>query len=111
MLGQSWFGVRLFHVRVIAGSTKDLAAEITLLAVHITDLRSAVGALGFGWPLAGIAVSIFYSAHQDDLAGTRRHIETLTNFFQNRAEVLSSAGVPAGFTTNRCYGRMKFCND
>jgi hypothetical protein len=88
ILRQSWFGVRLFHVRVIAGSTKNLAAEITFFDVHITDLRSAVGALRFGWPLTGIAVSIFYPPHQDDPAGTQlRHSETLTNFFKSRAEV------------------------
>jgi hypothetical protein len=92
-LGQSWFGVWLLHVGVIAGSTTGLAAEITLLGVHITDLRSAVGALRFGWPLAGIAVSIFYASDQDDLASTRRrHLETLTNFFQSRAEVLAWEG-------------------
>ena len=67
-LGQSWFGVRLFHVGVIAGSTKNLAAAITFLDVHVADLRSTVGALRCGWPLAGIAVGIFYASDQDDLA-------------------------------------------
>ena len=44
-LGQSWFGVRLTQVGVIAGSTENLAATITFFGMHITDLRSAVGAL------------------------------------------------------------------
>ena len=45
MLGQSWFGVRLAHVGVIAGTAKDLPTEIAFFGVRITDLRSAVGAL------------------------------------------------------------------
>jgi len=44
MLGQSWFGVRLAHVGVIAGTAKNLTAEIAFLGVDIADLRSAVGA-------------------------------------------------------------------
>ena len=91
-LGQSWFGVRLVHVGVITGSTKNLAAEITLLGMHITDVRSAIGALRFGCPLAGIAVGIFYASDQDDLAITgRHHLQTLTNFFKSRADVFSIA--------------------
>jgi hypothetical protein len=43
-LGHNWFGVRLFHVGVIAGSTKNLTAEVALLSVYITDIGSAVGA-------------------------------------------------------------------
>ena len=73
--------MRLGQVVVVAGGTKNLAAEITLLGVHVTEPGSAVGALRFGCPLAGIAVGIFNAAHQDDLAGTQlRHSETLTNF-------------------------------
>jgi hypothetical protein len=89
-LGQNWFGVRLFHMGVIARRTKNLAAEITFLSVHITDLRCAVGALRCGWPLAGIAVGIFYASDQDDPAITgRHHLQTLTNFFKSRADVFS----------------------
>ena len=62
----------LAHVGVDAGSTKDFTAEITFLHVHITDLRSAVGALRCRRPLAGIAVSIFYAPDQNDLTGSRR---------------------------------------
>jgi hypothetical protein len=87
-LGQSWFGVGLFHVGVIAGSTKNLAAQTTFLGVYVTDLRSAIGALRCRGSLAGIAISIFYASHQEDLAITRRrHPETLTNFFKSRADV------------------------
>jgi hypothetical protein len=92
-LGQSWFSVRRGQVGVVAGGTKNLAAEITLLGVHVTEPGSAVVALRFGCPLAGIAVGIFHAAHQDDLAITgRRHSETLTNFITSRAEVLAWEG-------------------
>jgi hypothetical protein len=118
-LGQSWFGVRLVHVGVITGSTKNLAAEITLLGMHITDVRSAIGALRFGCPLAGIAVGIFYAAHQDDLTITgRRHSETLTNFSKNRADVFVAPASRRLFessqaeaTGGRRCGRMGFGND
>ena len=59
--------MRLAHVGVTAGSTKNLAAEITFLGMYITELRSAIGALRCGGSRAGIAVSIFYPAHEDDL--------------------------------------------
>jgi hypothetical protein len=61
--------------------------------VYITDIRSAVGALGCTGSPAGIAVSIFYASQQDDLAITRRHhAETLTNFLPSRADVLAWEG-------------------
>ena len=95
--------MRLDKMGVIAGSTKNLAAQITFLSVHITDLRSAVGALRIRGSLAGIAVGIFYTTDQNDLAITRhRHAQTLTNFCKSRA-CFSSAGVPAGPSTARCH--------
>jgi hypothetical protein len=97
-LGQSWFGVRLAHVGVVTGSTKNLAAEITLLGVHIADVRSAIGALRFGWPLAGIAVGIFYAAHQDDLTITgRRHFRNFNKFLQKQSRCFCSAGFSLAF--------------
>jgi len=122
-LGQSWFSVRFGQVGVVAGGTKNLAAEITLLGVHVTEPGSAVGTLRLGCPLAGIAVGIFHAAHQDDLAITgRRHPETLTNFVTRRAEVFSlgRARLPVvpyvieedpALAAAVCAMHSKFCND
>jgi len=94
-LGENWFGVRLAHVGVIAGSAKTVAAKITFFSVHITDLRSAVGALGCGGSFAGIAVGVLDAPQQNDFTIARSgHSETLPNFLTSRADVLSSASVP-----------------
>src|SRR5207245_9601663 len=70
-LGENWFGVRLAHVGVIAVSAKTVAAKITFFSVHITDLRSAVGALGCRGSFAGIAVGVFDAPQQNEFTIAR----------------------------------------